>query len=99
MSKDGFFEKNTLVEGADFNKITISGYYLVISAQASSLVNFPDDMYPYGTLIVFKLKSFVTQIYIPDSNSSIIYRTSYNERWLKWKYLAAASNLPISINR
>lgn len=66
---------------SDFNSATEPGYYNVSSS--SYIPNEPDEVYRYGSLLVFGT-DFVTQIYISDTYN-IMYIRNFFVKWRPWK--------------
>lgn len=94
MPKDGFYNRNVIGANVDFNDYhQNSGIYAVAlsTEQIPSVSNFPEGIYGYGMLLVFKCNaSTVFQIYIPHSSTSAIcYRGTFDNArtWSKWTKL------------
>ena len=70
---------------SDFNQATDAGTYKVSNVTS----NLPTGAYNYGVLHVGVATNFVSQLYIPDDNSSFDYkifvRIRFGEAWRRWR--------------
>ena len=70
---------------SDFNQATDAGTYKVSNVTS----NLPTGAYNYGVLHVGVATNFVSQLYIPDDNSSFDYkifvRIRFGESWRRWR--------------
>ena len=70
---------------SDLNQATDAGTYKVSNVTS----NLPTGAYNYGVLHVGVATNFVSQLYIPDDNSSFDYtifvRIRFGESWRRWR--------------
>lgn len=91
MPKDGFYNRITIASNTDLNIFhKDSGIYSVAlsTEQIPSVSNFPEGIYGYGVLLVFKCNATTAfQLYIPHSSTSAMcYRGTFDNAasWSKW---------------
>lgn len=73
---------------SDFNQATDAGTYKVSNVTS----NIPTGAYNYGVLHVGVATNLVSQLYIPDDNSSFDYkifvRIRFGESWRRWRWIS-----------
>lgn len=69
-----------LVSGTDLNTIYATGFY----QSANGVVNNPSGMGSGQMIVMTNAGKWSTQIYYPQSNTKMFFRTSNNGVWTSW---------------